>query len=321
VPERAGELVLLDVLPLRGGGWRRTLHGGARLLAVGPEAWRVVRRLRPQVVFSVGGYAAGPVALVARALGVPLTLLEPNAVAGLTNRLLGPLARRVYTGFRETSRGFRADRVRWTGVPLRRRFEPSPPSPVPDLTRVLVLGGSQGAVALNETVPRALGACVRRGHRLRVTHQTGRGKDAQVAALYGELRLGVEVSIVPFIDDVAGALGAADLVVGRAGASSTAEICAVGRPSLLIPYPFAADDHQRRNAEALERAGAARCIPQSEAAVERLASELSALAGDPARRATMAARAAAEGRPAAARDVAADLLALAGHDVPEEGGR
>jgi len=184
--------------------------------------------------------------------------------------------------------------------------------------RVLVIGGSQGAAALNETVPRALALCARKGFRLGIVHQTGRAKDEQVSACYAGLGLGPETTVVPFIDDVAGALAAADLVVGRAGASACAEVCAVGRAALLIPYPFAADEHQRCNAQALERGGAATCIPQSEATVERLAGFLSELAGSPQRRATMAARAAALGRPEAAREVARDLLAVAGQSICEE---
>jgi UDP-N-acetylglucosamine--N-acetylmuramyl-(pentapeptide) pyrophosphoryl-undecaprenol N-acetylglucosamine transferase len=309
--ELGAELELLDVLPLRGQGAAGFVRGASRALRVIPEARRLVRRLDPEVVFSVGGYAAGPVALAARTLGVPVTLLEPNCVLGFTNRLLVPLATRVYVAFPELEQAFARDKVRWFGVPLRRRFAPAPYPPRVGEMRVLVLGGSQGAKALNETVPRAVARCLGQGTALRVTHQTGRNKDAAVRQLYGELAVAERVEVVPFIDDVASAIGAADLVVSRCGASAVAELCAVGRPAILIPYPFAADDHQRHNAQSLERAGGGLCIVQGDASVERIAGVLTELAADPERRRTMGDGARERGRPDAARRVALDLLGLA----------
>ena len=176
--------------------------------------------------------------------------------------------------------------------------------------RVLVMGGSQGALALNEVLPRAFATLISEGQSLRITHQTGKGKDAQVHGLYGQLDLAEHVRIVTFIDDVAAALGEADLVIERAGAGSLAELCAVGRPGLLVPYPHAADDHQRHNAESLARDGAAVCVVQRDATVERLTDELRGLLGDERRRRRMAERAAGRGRPEAARNIARDLLAL-----------
>jgi UDP-N-acetylglucosamine--N-acetylmuramyl-(pentapeptide) pyrophosphoryl-undecaprenol N-acetylglucosamine transferase len=310
VPESGGELELLEVLPLRGGGLGGFVRGAARAVAVLPEARALVRRLDPDVVFSVGGYAAGPVTLAAWSARVPVTLLEPNAVIGFTNRLLAPFIRRAYAGFPETADAFRGDTALFTGVPLRRRFEPAPYRPA-DPPRILVTGGSQGAKALNETVPHAVAACLRAGLRLVVEHQTGRDKDAEVRRLYDELGIAAHVEVKPFIDDVAAALARADLVIERAGAGSCAETCAVGRPAILVPYPFAADDHQRRNAQSLERAGAAICIPQPSLTADRLTAELHRLLADPALRADMAAKSAARGRPSAAASVAQDLLAIA----------
>ncbi len=307
----AGErLELLEVLPLRGGGLGGFVRGALRAALVLGEARALVRRLEPQVVFSVGGYAAGPVTLAARSLGVPVTLLEPNCVVGFTNRILGPLVRRAYVCFPETKRAFRASAVRWTGVPLRARFSPQPPAER-DVTRVLVMGGSQGALALNESVPRALAACLSRHGHVEVVHQTGRDKDGAVRALYATLGIADRVQVTTFIDDVAEALAGADVVIERAGAGSLAELCAVGRASILVPYPHAADDHQRHNARSLERDGAAICVVQADASPERLEAELERLLGDPEARRAMAARAAARGRPDAARVIAQDLLELA----------
>jgi len=183
---------------------------------------------------------------------------------------------------------------------------------------ILVLGGSQGALALNETVPQAIAEAARAGASLAIVHQTGRDREEKVRALYAAL--GVQsVEVVPFIDDVAAALARADVVIARSGASSLAELCAVGRPSILIPYPFAADDHQRRNAESLERAGAAIAVAQPDATPARLAVEIEGLARDPERRARMARAAASLGRPDAAERVARDLLDLARrHETAKE---
>jgi UDP-N-acetylglucosamine--N-acetylmuramyl-(pentapeptide) pyrophosphoryl-undecaprenol N-acetylglucosamine transferase len=299
-------LELLDVLPLRGGGLGGFLRGGVRAAAVLLEARRLVQRIDPDVVFSVGGYAAGPVSLAARSCGVAVTLLEPNAVLGFTNRLLKPLASRAYTCFPETAP--EGGKVELTGVPLRSRFEPRPYAPR-DRVEVLVMGGSQGALALNEAVPRAVAACIAEGLPIDVVHQTGKDKDAEVRRLYAEL--GVAVRVVTFIDDVAGALGSADVVIERSGAGSLAELCAVGRAAILIPYPHAADDHQRHNAESLAKDGAAVVVLQRDATPARLQAELARLCGDAELRRALADAARRRGRPDAARTVARDLVELA----------
>jgi UDP-N-acetylglucosamine--N-acetylmuramyl-(pentapeptide) pyrophosphoryl-undecaprenol N-acetylglucosamine transferase len=313
VPARGFALELMRVLPLRGGGVSGFVRGLGQALRAVPEGRALVERLAPAAVLSVGGYAAGPVSLAAWTLGVPLALLEPNSVMGLTNRLVAPLARRGYVAFAEAERHFRAGSVLRAGVPLRPGFEPAPyPAPREDVSsalRLLVLGGSQGAKALNEAVPRALAELKT---PLSVVHQCGPLHAEAVRALYAELGLGAVVSVVPFIDDVPAALARADLVVGRSGAGALSEICAVGRPALFVPYPFAAGDHQRVNAEALVRAGGALCIPHAEASPARLAAEIGELSSDRARLATMANRAREFGRPDAARAVASDLLELAG---------
>ena len=311
VPERGDQLELLPVAPLRGGGALGFARGVAKAFAVLPEARRLVRRLRPRLVLSVGGYAAGPVALAARTASVPVAVLEPNSTIGLTNRLLAPLCARAYTAFPEVERYFRPSIVRRAGVPLRRAFDRAGYDRDAGAVRVLVLGGSQGALALNEVVPRAVALAIAGGASLEITHQTGRERESVVRALYAELGAGARATVVPFIDDVAAALASADLVVGRAGASSLAELCAVGRPAVLVPYPHAADDHQLGNARSLEAAGAAVCVPQPEATAARLAAVIAELAADPQRRARMAEAAAGRGTPRAATTVAEDLLEFA----------
>jgi UDP-N-acetylglucosamine--N-acetylmuramyl-(pentapeptide) pyrophosphoryl-undecaprenol N-acetylglucosamine transferase len=304
-----GELMLMDVAPLRGGGVSGFMRGVRRAAGSIPEARTLVKRIAPDIVLSVGGYAGGPISLAARLSGVPVALLEPNSVLGLSNRLLTPFAERAYVAFPEAERFLRPSIIRRSGVPLRKAFAPISYELKGDVLAVLVLGGSQGAQALNENVPRALALAAKEGVKLSITHQTGRDREAAVKALYAELGL-PEVSVVPFIDDVAQALGAADVVIERAGASSLAELCAVGRPSILIPYPFAADDHQHKNAVSLEKAGAAVALAQPIATPARIAAELGRLARDPGRRARMARAAASLGKPDAALSVAKDLLDL-----------
>jgi UDP-N-acetylglucosamine--N-acetylmuramyl-(pentapeptide) pyrophosphoryl-undecaprenol N-acetylglucosamine transferase len=308
VPERGYELELMDVLPIRGGGLMGALRGTARAAGLVGQARALVRRISPKAVFSVGGYAAGPVSLAARTLGLPLALLEPNSEIGLSNRLMAPFVQRAYTHFEESARYFPKRAVVRTGVPLRRGFEPRPYAPLPDGLRILVFGGSQGARVLNERVPVALAKAT---SGVTVVHQCGKTDEAAVRQRYTELGAGARATVTPFIDDMPAALAKADLVIGRAGASTVSELCAVGRPSLLIPLP-AAGDHQRHNALALEKVGAALCLHESVADAERIAAEIDRLGADRASLHAMAESARKHGRPHAADEIAKDLLELAG---------
>jgi UDP-N-acetylglucosamine--N-acetylmuramyl-(pentapeptide) pyrophosphoryl-undecaprenol N-acetylglucosamine transferase len=298
----------MRVLPLRGGGVSGFVRGVAQAARSLPAGRALVRRVQPAAVLSVGGYAAGPVSLAGWSLGVPLALLEPNSVIGLANRLVAPLAGRAYTAFPEADRYFRRGRVLRAGVPLRPGFEPVPYRAPSGRVKLLVLGGSQGARTLNEAVPRAIATL---GEKVEVVHQCGRAHAERVEKLYVELGAAT-ARVVPFIDDMPRAIAEAELVIGRSGAGAVSEICAVGRPSLLVPYPYAAGDHQRHNAEALVRAGAAASVLDAQATPERLAREIARLIADPAALAGMASAARAEGRPEAARAIALDLLEFAG---------
>lgn len=308
VPASGYELRLLKVLPIRGGGLRGALRGVGRALGAIPEARRIVESVAPEVVFSIGGYAAGPVGLAARSLGIALALMEPNAEVGLANRLTAPFVQRAYIAFPESRRYFKPAVTLHTGAPLRAGFEPAPYGGPGAELNVLVLGGSQGARSLNEAVPRAL---AKLGPAVRVVHQCGKAHEASAVALYESLGLGARAAVRPFIDDMPAALSAADIVVGRAGAGAVGEICAVGRASLLVPYPFAGD-HQKVNADSLAREGASLWVPNAEATPERLAAELGRLLNDPARLVAMADSARRLGRPHSARAIALDLLKLGG---------
>lgn len=309
VPEQGFELELLDVLPMRGAGVSGFVRGAARAARLLPESRALLRRYRPRVVFSVGGYAAGPITLAARTMGIPVALMEPNSVAGLANLLIAPFVQRAYTAFDLAERHFAPEVVLATGVPLRAGFEPRPyqlSSPV----RILVLGGSQGAKSLNETIPEALGLVK---EAVSVTHQCGSAHFDAVEARYRTLGASF-ARVTPFIDDMPRALADADLVVSRSGAGAVSEITAIGRPSLLVPYPFASGDHQRQNALSMERAGASVCVPNEDATVERLSEELNRLVSDRPLLEKMALLAQRAGRPHAADVIAHDLLRLASLD-------
>ncbi|HYQ41699.1 MAG TPA: undecaprenyldiphospho-muramoylpentapeptide beta-N-acetylglucosaminyltransferase [Polyangiaceae bacterium] len=309
VPERGYELELMRVLPIRGGGVPGAVRGITRAAGSLNEARALLKKLGPRAVFSIGGYAAGPVSLSARFMGIPVALMEPNSVIGLANRLIAPFVQRAYTAFPESERHFVPSLVLRAGVPIRGGFQPVPYAPEFDAPRLLVLGGSQGAKSLNEAVPRALAQLPA---NVRITHQCGALHEADARRLYAELGLEARARVVPFISDMPRALAEADLVIARSGASAVSEICAIGRPSLLVPYPFASGDHQRVNAESLVRAGAALCLTSTEATPKRIFSEISALFEDSARLTSMAERATALGRPEAAHAIALDLLGLAG---------
>lgn len=306
VPARGYRLELLDVEPIKGGGIKRALRGAFVAARATWRARSLVHELKPAVVLSVGGYAAGPMALACAASGVPLAIMEPNGVLGLANRILAPVAKRAYVAWPEV---MRSKIVRPLGVPLRDGFEASPPYHAGASARVLVMGGSQGARAINDAMPEAIADVKKRIPHVEVLHQSGRGQDDALRAVYE--KHGVRADVRAFLDDVPGELARADVVVARSGAGTVAEVAAIGRAAIFVPFPFAADDHQRANAESLSKHAAAVCIIQREATPMKLASEIGALLEDATRREAMAHAARQMGRPHAARDIAEDLLHLA----------
>jgi len=286
----------------RGGGALRLVASLTATAAGVVAAGRLVGAARPRLVIGVGGYASVATVLAARLRRVPVVLLEQNTVPGAANRLLGKLAARVCLGFAEAAAFFPSGRTIHTGNPVRPDVLGASGGPKPDGVGLLVFGGSQGAHRLNEALLHALGTLAAGAPLLSITHQTGAADLELVQAGYA--RLGRAARVAPFLDDMGAAYDAADLVVARAGAMSCAEITARGLPAILMPYPFAADDHQRHNAEVLARAGAALVVPDDAEAPPRLADALRALVLDPERRARMAAASRALGRPEAARHAA-----------------
>jgi UDP-N-acetylglucosamine--N-acetylmuramyl-(pentapeptide) pyrophosphoryl-undecaprenol N-acetylglucosamine transferase len=312
VPALGERLVCLEVSPLKGRSPTQLLKSLAALPQAGVEAARLVKQFRPSLVLGMGGYAAGPMVLAAKTLGVPSALLEQNAHVGLTNRLLARFVDRAYLSFEETAALFPARAARVFGNPVRRSFVGAGNMARMDplgfemrARRVLVVGGSQGAKVLNEIVPEALARAGAAARNVEIVHQTGHAMCESVRAHYE--RLGLNATVTPFIDDMARAYASAALVIGRAGATSLAEICAVGRPSLLIPFPFAADDHQWHNARALEARGAAVALREAGLDAELLGQRLAELLDQPERRTAMAEAARRLGRPEAAAAIVDDL--------------
>ena len=309
IPAHGWRLELLDVEPMKGGGVVRAVRGALVAMRAMVKAFSLVRKMRPSDLLSVGGYAAGPVTLAAALTGVPVALLEPNSVVGLANRLLAPFARRAYVAWDAAAVRFPERARRLFGVPLRGGFMPKPYT-ARGTARVLVMGGSHGAGPLNDRMPDAISRLARTA-AVEVVHQTGPDRDRTVRERYARAHV-ERVTVVPFVDDVAAAIADADVIVARAGAGTLAEITAIGRPAILVPYPHAADDHQTRNAKALAHGGGAVWLDQEAATAERLAEEIERLLFDESARVAMADASRAHGKPNAARDVAADLLEMAG---------
>jgi UDP-N-acetylglucosamine--N-acetylmuramyl-(pentapeptide) pyrophosphoryl-undecaprenol N-acetylglucosamine transferase len=264
-------------------------------------------RVRPAAVFSMGGYAAGPVMIAAALRGVPMVLMEPNAVPGLTNRRMGRYAARALVSFEETARWFPPGKAEVTGVPVRPEFFSLAPKPLGETLTVLITGGSRGSERLNKAARESWPLLREAGLPVCLIHQTGPRMHAELAREFAATGLAGEVTA--FIDDMPGAFARADLVVCRSGASAVAEIAAAGKPAILVPFPFAADDHQRKNAEALARAGAARLVLDAEMTGARLFEEIAKL--DPQGLENMGRAARALARPDAARRAAEVLVRMA----------
>ncbi|RMG46852.1 MAG: undecaprenyldiphospho-muramoylpentapeptide beta-N-acetylglucosaminyltransferase [Acidobacteria bacterium] len=313
VPRHA---IPLTLLPLAGAahlGLRRGLRAAWLAGWATARLWLRFLRERPALLIGVGGFASGPALLAGALLGVPTLILEQNAVPGRTNRLLSTVAAAAAVSFPSSARQLRCPCVA-TGNPVRREIAAAPPRAAGPLRRLLAAGGSRGARALNEAWERALPRLARLP--LSVELQTGPDDAERLrrAAREAEAAPGarLEVEVAEFFDDIPRRLASADLFVGRAGATTVAELTAAGRASLLVPYPHAADDHQRANARALAAAGAALVIDPDELTPERLAAAIEALAADPARLQRMSDAARRLGRRDAAARVAdlAEKLAL-----------
>ena len=302
VPAAGFPLHAIHAHRLRGQGAAGLALAPLRLLRALGEAWRLLRRLRPAVVLGMGGFVTVPGGVAGRFQGRPLVIHEQNRIPGLANRVLARLAARVLEAFPGSFPPARGARV--TGNPVRREILELPPPEArfegrQGPLRLLVVGGSLGAQALNEGVPAALAGLA---GPVAVRHQAGRGKAEAARAAYQAAGVTAEVS--EFIDDMAAAYGWADLVICRAGALTIAELAAAGVGAVLVPYPHAVDDHQTANARFLTEAGAARLLPQPELETGALGPLLAELSADRETLLAMACAARAQARPGATAAVA-----------------
>jgi len=304
VPKAGYALELLPILPLNGVGMLRTL-GGLLVLPWGLlKSALVVLRLKPAAVLGIGGYAGGPITLIAALIGVRAVILEPNARPGFTNRVLRPFVDAAACAYEEARVSFGAKGV-LTGNPVRGGFAALHDKPHRPPLTLLAFGGSQGSRVLNRAVVEALPYLPA---DLRIVHQTGPAMRDEVASAHE--RAGRASEVLPFLDDMEARVAGADLVVCRSGATTCAELTAAGKPSVLVPFALSADDHQRVNAAAMQAAGAARMVEERELTGESLARAIVETLETPGRLETMEAASRTLGRPDAAARVA-DLLGAA----------
>jgi len=304
LPDLGYRHAFIRVRGLKGTRWASRLGRALLLPASLVESLVYVRRFRPDVAIGVGGYASGPPIAAAWLMGVPCVLLEQNSVPGATNRILARFAKVVFTTFAGSERYFPQTKVLQLGNPIRRQLLENflrSRGGTSEQFRLLVLGGSQGAQGINRLMISAAPRLAAELPRIRVTHQTGEDDAPSVRAAYEAA--GVDSDVVTFIRDVSSAYRNADLVVCRAGATTLAEVTVAKRASILIPFPYAADNHQEKNAHDVVEAGAALLLRQAETSGSELAERIIELAGDDELRARMEAAAARIGRPEAAREI------------------
>lgn len=313
VPKRGYEIELVQGSRLVGGSPLAKLRGVVGLLRGILQARKLLKARGARLVIGVGGYASGAALLAARSLGLATAIHESNAVPGLTNKVLGKLVDRVYLGFPEAAGAFSATKTCVTGNPVRSEItalttDRALPAPGERKLRVLVVGGSQGAQFLNEKVPSLLADVAARGVDLEVRHQVGKLASEPVQAAYQAA--GINAEVLVYIDDMAGAYAWADFAVTRAGSGTVSELAAARLPALLVPFPYAAGDHQAANARAFADAGAGFWQRQKNWHSEKLAQQIASVMSDPGAMHRAVKGAAAVARPAAADAVVTDCERL-----------
>ena len=269
LPKLGLPLATVDMVGVVGRGWQGKLELVPKLVKSLIQAKIIMGIFKPDLVIGVGGYASVPVLLMAKMTGVPYLIHEQNAIPGLSNRLLGRWAKLVCLSFSGSGSGFNQSKILVTGNPLRQGLE-TVTAKLPQRGKILIFGGSRGAKAINQAVLEILPFLREWKERPEILHQTGEEDFLQVQQDYRNAGFD-PAQVVPFIDDMAKAYREASLIICRAGATTLAELAACGRAAILIPFPYAAGDHQTANANALENVGAAVCLAQSELTAESLA--------------------------------------------------
>jgi UDP-N-acetylglucosamine--N-acetylmuramyl-(pentapeptide) pyrophosphoryl-undecaprenol N-acetylglucosamine transferase len=310
VGDRGIPLTQVEIEGISGRGWAAALRAGAQLPRAISASISTLLRLSPMAVLGVGGYASAAGLVAAGLLGIPWVLQEQNSAPGLTNRALAPWADLICCGFADALSAFPSLPAEWSGNPVRDTFFGIGEPPLGDRPHLLVLGGSQGSLFLNRTIPRALALLKESGMTPVVRHQAGVRWSEVVQTSYQDLQIEAEVSA--FLAEPWQAMADADLVVARSGALTISELAAAGRGSLLVPFAAAAANHQELNARSLEAVGGALVITEIEASYQRLAVELRELLGHRERLLAMARSAHTMARPNAARRICKRLLSVGG---------
>jgi UDP-N-acetylglucosamine--N-acetylmuramyl-(pentapeptide) pyrophosphoryl-undecaprenol N-acetylglucosamine transferase len=304
VPQAGLPLETIRAAGLKGMGGAKLARNLALLPAGLWDSEKIVQRHHFNVAFGVGGYASGPMILAARLHGVPTVIFEPNVEPGFTNRVLAGMANRVACGFAATAERF-GNRAVATGIPVRREFFAIARKEHSEPFNILITGGSRGALPINRAVIDSLDVLATRKNQLFIVHQTGERDYNAVRVAYARREFRAEV--VPFIENMAERFAQADLILCRSGAITTAEVAAAGRAAIFVPFGAATDAHQTRNAEAMQNAGAACLLPQTELTPERLTKEIFTLLDQPRRITEMEEQARRLARPRAVEDIV-DLL-------------
>ena len=300
VPQAGLPLETLRVAGLKGKGGVTLLKNFSMLVPAMLDARRVLRKHRPVAAFGVGGYAAGPMMLATWVGGVPNVIFEPNAEPGLTNKLLARISTRIATGYEISARAWEKKAI-VTGCPVRAEFFSITPRKPGIPFRLLITGGSQGALPINRTFVDAMDRLAARKNELAIVHQTGERDYNAVRTAYARREINAEV--VPFLTNMAERFAWADVIVCRAGAITAAEIAAAGRAAIFIPFGRATDSHQLRNAQEMSRAGAGRLISEADLTAEKLTSEIFSLLDHPQETEKLSTAARELARPDAARDI------------------
>ncbi len=300
VPEAGFPLETIRSAGLKGMGGIKLARNAAKLFPAMWDSFAILKRHKFAAALGVGGYAAGPVMLAAVLRGLPSVIFEPNAEPGFTNRVLAGMVTRIATAYQGPTKAW-GRKATLTGIPVRPEFFSIPSRSPAEPIHILITGGSQGALAINRVVVDSMDLLADRKNRISIVHQTGERDYNAVRTAYARREINAEV--LPFISNMAARFAQADLIVCRAGAITAAEVAASGRAAIFIPFGASTDSHQLRNAQEMERAGAARLIPEPQLTAERLTKEIFALCDQPAGLQAMAANARHLAKPRAAEDI------------------
>lgn len=309
IPLTIWNLITMDVPRLKGRTLLRKIHTIFSMPKAFVQAFRIIKETKPSLVIGVGGYAAGPLTMAAAFLRIPAFAMEQNAIAGATNRILGHFVKKVFISFAESAKFFPKRKAILSGNPVRRKVIESAvtkPSKRKGFT-IFAFGGSQGAHAINEKMVEALPYLEDVREDIHIIHQIGRIEDTEKFSAVYRAR-GFSAEVYHFIENMGKVYSLSDLVICRAGATSVAELSVAGKPCIFIPYPFAADNHQEANANALVEGGAAVMIKESELTGERLSDEIKNLLAEPLQLTAMASAMKKHSRPDAAKVVVEECL-------------